>query len=226
MICSTTTPPACWQLVRPWRGAHVDHLPDAPLPLREAQRPVVERRRQAEAVLDEHFLARAVAVVHPAHLRHGLVALIDDEHRVWRQVVEQRRRRLARPRGPRDAASSSRCRGSSRSRASSRGRTWCAGGGAAPRAARPAAFEFRQPLGQLLLDRLDRRLRACPRHHEVRLRDTPRCGRAAAPPCPVNGSNDSKLVDLVAEEPDAQPDVVVRRDRPRRCRRGRGTCRG
>ena len=53
--------------------------------------------------------------IHAAHLRHGLVALVDDDERVLRQVVEQRRRRLARQRGPRGAASSSRCRGSSRS---------------------------------------------------------------------------------------------------------------
>ena len=69
---------------------------DALLPLLEVQRPVVERRRQPEAVRDQHFLARPVAVVHAADLRHGLVALVDDDQRVVGQVVEQRRRRLAR----------------------------------------------------------------------------------------------------------------------------------
>ena len=80
----------------PGRRRDEDDLADALLPLLEVQRPVVERRRQAEAVRDQHFLARAVAVVHAADLRHGLVALVDDDQRVVRQVVEQRRRRLAR----------------------------------------------------------------------------------------------------------------------------------
>ena len=84
------------QLVRPRRRADEHQLADARFPLLEVQRPVVERRRQPEAVLDEHFLARPVAVVHAAHLRHRLVALVHDDDRVGGQVVEQRRRRLAR----------------------------------------------------------------------------------------------------------------------------------
>ena len=62
------------QLVRPRRRRHVDQLADALLQLFEVQRAVVERRRQAEAVLDQHFLARSVAVIHAADLRNGLVA--------------------------------------------------------------------------------------------------------------------------------------------------------
>ena len=83
------------QLVGPRRRRHEEQLADALLPLLEIQRPVVERRRQAEAVGDEHLFARPVAGVHPADLRHRLVALVDDRERVVRQVVEQRRRRLA-----------------------------------------------------------------------------------------------------------------------------------
>ena len=38
---------------------------------------------------------RAVAVVHAAKLRNRLVALVDYDQRVVRQIVEQRGRRLA-----------------------------------------------------------------------------------------------------------------------------------
>ena len=82
------------QLVGPWRGGDEDHLLDSLLPLREVERPVVQRGRQAEAVGDEHFLPRAIAVVHPANLRHSLMALVDDDDRIVREIVEQRRRRF------------------------------------------------------------------------------------------------------------------------------------
>jgi hypothetical protein len=58
----------------------------------EAERPVVERRREPEAEVDERLLARAVALVHAAELRHGLVGLVDENHKVVREVVEQRER--------------------------------------------------------------------------------------------------------------------------------------
>ena len=45
----------------------------------ELERSVVERARQAEAVLDERLLARAVAAVHRPDLRHRLVRLVDDQ---------------------------------------------------------------------------------------------------------------------------------------------------
>ena len=46
-------------------------------------------------MLDEHVLAAAVALVLAVQLRHGLVALVDDEQEVVGEVVEQRERRLA-----------------------------------------------------------------------------------------------------------------------------------
>ena len=67
------------QLVRPGRRRDEDHLRRELLPLVEAQRPVVERRRQAEAVLDQRLLARAIAAVHRADLRDRLVTLVDDQ---------------------------------------------------------------------------------------------------------------------------------------------------
>ena len=84
------------QLVRPRRGRDVDHLIHAVLEFFERQRTVVERAGQAESVLDQRFLARAVAVIHAVQLRNGLVRFVDEHQGVVRQVIEQRRRRLAR----------------------------------------------------------------------------------------------------------------------------------
>ena len=124
-------------LVRARRGGDEDRLVDVSLELVEGQRAVVERRGQAEAVVDQHLLARAVAVEHAAHLRQRDVRLVDDQQEVVRQVVEQRPGRLARPGGRPGGASSSRCRSRSPSRAASPGRSWCAGAGAPPPAACP-----------------------------------------------------------------------------------------
>jgi hypothetical protein len=84
------------QLVGARRRRHEDHLPNALLPLFEIQGSVVQRRGQTKAVGDQDFLARSIAVIHPAHLRHALMAFVHDDQRVVGQVVEQCRRRLAR----------------------------------------------------------------------------------------------------------------------------------
>ncbi len=65
------------------------HLPEE---LVEAERPVVERRREAEAEVDERLLARAVALVHPAELRNRLVRLVDEADEVVGEVVDERER--------------------------------------------------------------------------------------------------------------------------------------
>ena len=83
------------KLVRGRRRRHVESLSDALEPLLELQRPVVEGRGEAEAVLDERLLAGPVAVVHGSHLRERLVALVDDRQVVGREVVEEGRRRLS-----------------------------------------------------------------------------------------------------------------------------------
>jgi hypothetical protein len=67
------------------------------LELGELQRPVVERARQPEAVLHQHFLACAVAVEHAAQLADQHVAFVQEHQRVLGQVVHQRRRRVAGP---------------------------------------------------------------------------------------------------------------------------------
>ena len=64
----------------------------------EFQGPVVERRRQAEAVVDQVGLARAVAVVHGAQLARQHVRLVEEHQCVGRQIVDQGRRRFARQR--------------------------------------------------------------------------------------------------------------------------------
>ena len=49
------------------------------------------------------------------------------------------------------------------------------------------------------------------RRHEVRLRDRPRSRSCRRNDLPVSGSNVTQLVDLVAEQPDAQRRLLVRR---------------
>ena len=78
------------------RGGYENRLRQELFELVEAQRPVVKGGRQPEAVVDEVFLARAVALVHPADLRNRHVRFVDKGERVARHVVDQRRRRLAR----------------------------------------------------------------------------------------------------------------------------------
>ena len=72
-----------------WRSSHGPGVAETKHHLRhlleelvEAQRPVVERGRQAEAEVDERLLARPVALVHAADLRDGLVRLVDEDHEV------------------------------------------------------------------------------------------------------------------------------------------------
>ncbi len=69
---------------------------DGRLELLERQRPVVERRRQAEPEVDQDLLAGPVVLVHADDLRDGHVRLVDDQQPVRREVVEQRPRPRAR----------------------------------------------------------------------------------------------------------------------------------
>ena len=77
------------------RCGDVDELGDARLKLVKAQRPVVERRGQAEAMLDERDLTRAVSLVHATNLRHRNVTLVDDAEHVFGEVIDKRVGRLA-----------------------------------------------------------------------------------------------------------------------------------
>ena len=84
------------QLVCAGRRRQIDRLADPVGELLPGQRPVVDRRRQPEPEVDEVALARHVALVHAADLRHGHVRLVDDEQEVLGEVVDQRGRRGAR----------------------------------------------------------------------------------------------------------------------------------
>ena len=65
------------------------------LELLESQRAVVERGGHAEAEIDQRLLARAVAVVHAAQLRNGLMGLVNEQKKILRHVIEQRGRGFA-----------------------------------------------------------------------------------------------------------------------------------
>src|SRR5215469_10804284 len=78
------------------RGGNVDHLIHPVFEFFEGERAVVQRRGHAEAVVDQRLLARAVAVKHAAHLRHGLVRFIDEEQIILRNIIEESWRRFAR----------------------------------------------------------------------------------------------------------------------------------
>ena len=135
MICSTTC--ADWRSSNgARRGRDEDGLRHAVDELVEAQRPVVERRRQAEAVARPATRLRERSPSYMrADLRHGLVRLVDEDQVVAREVVEQRERRRARRAPVEDARVVLDAVAVARARASSPCRTRCAGAAGAPRAA-------------------------------------------------------------------------------------------
>src|SRR5581483_9468645 len=77
---STMLPCECLSSYGP--GVAETKIVRAAFPFLELKRPVVERRRQAEAEFDERFLARPIALVHAAELRHRHVRFVDDEQRI------------------------------------------------------------------------------------------------------------------------------------------------
>ena len=145
--CSTDVPAAVLELEVTRRRGHEDGPAHVLLELLELERTVVECAGQPEPVLDQRFLARAIAAVHRADLRHRLVRLVDDEQEVLGKVVDQRRRRLARARARTGGASSSRCPARSPSVRASRGRTWCAARAAASRGSDPPCRSSRAVRG-------------------------------------------------------------------------------
>ena len=225
MICSAT-------LVE-WRSSNGPGVAETKTSLRhqleelvEAQRPVVERRRQPEAVLDERLLARAVALVHAADLRHRLVRLVDEEQEVVREVVEQRVRRRARRRARRGSASSSRSRCSSRARASSPCRTRCAAGSGAPRASCPAASKSSTCSSSSAGSR--RAARSIVGRVEVTYCVAGKIAEVLEPRVDLAGERVEvrDLLDLVAEERDRGRPTPCAPAAPRPRRRARGSGRG
>ena len=167
------------------------------------------RRRQPEAVLDEHFLARAIAGVHAANLRNRLVALVDDRERIGRQVVEQRRRRRpGRPPGevPRVVLDAVAVADLLHHREIEHRPLVQALGLEQP----SLALEEGAPLDQFRLDRLDGDLGAVARRHEVALR-VDRHLVVAAQRAAGQRVDGRELVDLVAEQLDADRALLVGR---------------
>ena len=81
-------------------GAHKDRLLGLFPELIALERPVIGGRGQAEAVLNQHLLARLVAVVHGLQLGAGDVAFIDHQQPVLGEVINQAfGRRAGRPAG-------------------------------------------------------------------------------------------------------------------------------
>ena len=83
------------KLVVARRRRYVDELRNARLELIEAQRTVIESRGQTKAVLHQRHLARTVAFMHAADLRHRDMALIDNAKHVLGKVIDKRKRRLS-----------------------------------------------------------------------------------------------------------------------------------
>ncbi len=71
-------------------GRDKDLLMDFGFKFLKFQRAVVKRRRQAEAVFHQRFLAAVVAAEHTAHLRQHDMALIDHQEEIIREIVQQR----------------------------------------------------------------------------------------------------------------------------------------
>ena len=88
--------PCALTLIFAGRCGYVHALVDTLLELLIFERPVIEGRGQAEAVLNKRFLARPVAAVHCAHLRQSDMALVHKQQKVLREIVKQRHRRAAR----------------------------------------------------------------------------------------------------------------------------------
>ena len=82
--------PRLAELVGRGRRGDADHLRHARVELLEGERAVIVSGLHAEAVIDEVFLAREIAVVHGADLRDGHVALVDEHEEIFGEIVQQR----------------------------------------------------------------------------------------------------------------------------------------
>ena len=149
-------------------------------------------------------------MIHAADLRHRLVALVDDDERVVRQVIEQRRRRLARraagqvPRVVLDAVAVADL--TDHLEVEHRPLVQ-------PLRLQQLAFlfEISAVLLELLLDRFHRQLGPIARRDEVRLR-VDRHLVELADHLAGQRIEPRQLVDLVAEQADAERVLLVGRD--------------
>ena len=86
---------AALELIVGWSGAYEQCLARERLELVEGEGAVVERGREAEAVFHQVLLARAVAAVHGAYLRHRNMAFVDDGDEVLGKIIEKTEGSLA-----------------------------------------------------------------------------------------------------------------------------------
>ncbi len=89
ITCSAKTPPVLLHFPAAGRRRDADGLRPHRVPFLEAQRPVVDRRGQAEAEFGKRRLAVEVAAEHAADLRDGDVAFVDEDQRIVGQIFEQ-----------------------------------------------------------------------------------------------------------------------------------------
>ncbi len=82
------------QLVLARRGRNEDDLVPHRLEFLEAQRPIIQRAGQPEAMLHQRLLALAVSVEHGSDLRDRHVRFVDDQQEILREIVDQRVRFL------------------------------------------------------------------------------------------------------------------------------------
>ena len=75
------------------RGRHKHGLRHQRFKFFEFEWAVVAGGRQAEAVIHQVLLARGIAFVHGAHLRHGHVRFVHEQECVFGEVIKQSRRR-------------------------------------------------------------------------------------------------------------------------------------
>ncbi|OPZ95551.1 MAG: hypothetical protein BWY71_02200 [Planctomycetes bacterium ADurb.Bin412] len=61
------------------------------------QRPVVECRWKAEAIIHQDQFSAPVAAIHAAYLGYGLVTFIDDAEKIFRKIIQQAERPCAGP---------------------------------------------------------------------------------------------------------------------------------
>ena len=76
-------------LILPRRGRDVHHLVDPLLEFLKFQRPVVKRAGEAEAVVHQGGLAGPVPVVHGPDLGQGDMGLVDEQEKIFGEVVHQ-----------------------------------------------------------------------------------------------------------------------------------------
>ena len=83
-------------LILAGRSRHEHDLVQLRLHLFEFERAVVKRRGQAEAILHQRFFTGKIAAVHGADLGQGDMALVHEEQKILREIIQQGGRHTAR----------------------------------------------------------------------------------------------------------------------------------